>query len=605
MNLPYRLERYVLIDLIASGGMAQVYRAKTLGPGGFEKTVAVKMIHPHLSADRDFIDMLIDEAKLTARLTHPNIAQTIDFLEDGNHYFLVMEFIEGNNLRRVLKQGEARGRPLSFPDSAFIAWGAANGLDFAHRRIDEDGEEDRPLGIIHRDVSPQNILVSYEGEVKLVDFGVAKAAGRLSVTQTGVMKGKFAYMSPEQADGQALDHRSDIFSLGVVMYELFTGERLFQGDSDISTLRRVREAKVEPPSELRPEIPKELEAITLRCLARELDQRYPTAGELRDDLQFYLSRSGRYLNPLPLSHYLKELFAEERKKGKKPEEKDLTGLLTGLEPESGKSSSSLIGTTPLLLPASGENDATRKLAGKKSLFFPRAVLAGAAILVLAAGFWAYPRFFRSGSTPAETASLPSVTEPAVPAPLVNPPVPPPVASPPASPEPVRVGSPADTAKNPAPFPLENPNHARGSETKWTPKSPLLLDSFRPAPNPKPIEVVRPQPDVVLPSEDLTPEVKPRTAAKTPFVVTPSKSEVLAPANAPAEPGILALNVLPWAMVFIDGEKKGRNTPIISLELAPGYHSVRIINTELKVDRTIPLEIKPGEATRQIIKLNSD
>jgi serine/threonine protein kinase len=583
VKLPFRLEHYVLTELVASGGMAQVYRGKALGPGGFEKTVAVKMIHPHLSADRDFIDMLIDEAKLTARLTHPNIAQTIDFLEDKNRYFLVMEYIDGQNLRRILKRAEELGRPLTFPDAALIALGAASGLGFAHSRMDED---DRHLGIIHRDVSPQNILVSYEGDVKLVDFGVAKAAGRLSVTQTGVLKGKFAYMSPEQADGQALDHRSDIFSLGVVMYELFTGNRLFQGDSDISTLRRVREARVEPPRKTCPEIPEELEAITLRCLAREPGERYQAAARLRDELQLFLSRAGYFQSFQTLGRYLRETFSEERKRNRKEEEKEFKKYLTESESESAPSSSSLIGTTPLLLPGSAEKDATRKLAEKAS---PRLklVFAGLAIALLAAaGFWAYQRFPGSGSGPA-----PAAPRPVIATPPVNPPAPPPeVVPPPAEQKPPPVVS-AIPAEIKTPVPPE--------------KRTLPPVVFPPAPEPRPIEVVRPQPDVVLPSEDLNPEVKPRTAVKTLVVVTPTRSEVPVPARAPAEPGILALNVLPWAMVFIDGEKKGRNTPIISLELAPGYHSVRIINTELKVDRTVPFEIKTGETTRQIIKLTAE
>ncbi|MDD5223333.1 MAG: protein kinase [bacterium] len=585
MKLPFRLGHYVLTELVASGGMAQVFRGKALGPGGFEKTVAVKMIHPHLSADRDFIDMLIDEAKLTAGLTHPNIAQTIDFLEDENRYFLVMEYIDGQNLRGILKRAEELGRPLAFPDAAFIALGAASGLGFAHSRMDED---DRHLGIIHRDVSPQNILVSYEGDVKLVDFGVAKAAGRLSVTQTGVLKGKFAYMSPEQADGQALDHRSDIFSLGVVMYELFTGNRLFQGDSDISTLRRVREARVEPPRKTCPEIPEELEVITLRCLAREPGGRYQAAARLRDDLQLFLSRAGYFQSSQTLSRYLREAFSEERKKNRKEEEKEFKKILTESGSESA-SSSSLIGTTPLLLPESDEKDATRKLAGKPPAPWLRVIFAGVLILMLAAaGFWVYPRLVKTGSSPAAV-----VVPPAAPAVLpANPSAPPPPIAPaPAEREQPRMVSTGEAERKiPAPPP----------ERKTLPPT-----VFPPAPAPKPIEVVQPQPDVVLPSEDLSPEVKPRTAVKTLVVVTPARSEVPVPARAPAEPGILALNVLPWAMVFIDGEKKGRNTPIISLELAPGYHSVRIINTELKVDRTVPFEIKTGETTRQIIKLTSD
>ena len=591
MNLPFRLERYVLTELIASGGMAQVYRGKALGPGGFEKTVAVKMIHPHLSADRDFIDMLIDEAKLTARLTHPNIAQTIDFLKDKNCYFLVMEYIDGQNLRMILKRAEELGRPLTFPDAAFISLGAAAGLGFAHSRTDEG---DRHLGIIHRDVSPQNILVSYEGEVKLVDFGVAKAAGRLSVTQTGVLKGKFAYMSPEQADGQALDHRSDLFSLGVVMYELFTGDRLFQGDSDISTLRRVREARVEPPRKTCPEIPEELEAITLRCLAREPGQRYQAAAQLRDDLQLFLSRVGYFQSSQTLSRYLREAFSEERKKTRKEEEKEFNKYLTDSGSESAQSSSSLIGTTPLLLPGSAGKDVTKKLAGKPPApSWLKVIFAAVVILMLAAaGFWVYPRLVNTGSGPADPVAPPAAPGPAAAVLPSNPSIPPPPLVPPSAER-------------------EQPRMvSTGEAEKKTPSPPPEKRSFPPAvfpptPAPKPIEVVKPQPDVVLPSEDLTPEIKPRTAAKAPAVITPSKNEAPAPAKTPAEPGILALNVLPWAMVFIDGEKKGRNTPIISLELTPGYHSVRIINTELKVDRTVPFEIKTGATTRQIIKLNNE
>jgi len=583
VKLPFRLEHYVLTELVASGGMAQVYRGKALGPGGFEKTVAVKMIHPHLSADRDFIDMLIDEAKLTARLTHPNIAQTIDFLEDKNRYFLVMEYIEGQNLRRILKRAEELGRPLTFPDAALIALGAASGLGFAHSRMDED---DRHLEIIHRDVSPQNILVSYEGDVKLVDFGVAKAAGRLSVTQTGVLKGKFAYMSPEQADGQALDHRSDIFSLGVVMYELFTGNRLFQGDSDISTLRRVREARVEPPRNTCPEIPEELEAITLRCLAREPGERYQSAARLRDDLQLFLSRAGYFQSFQTLGRYLRETFSEERKRNRKEEEKEFKKYLTESESESAPSASSLIGTTPLLLPGSSEKDATKKLAGKSPAPWLKVIFSGVLILILAAaGFWIYPRLVNTGSSPAAPGPAAAVLP-------VNPSMPPPPITPPAAErEQPRIVSNGETERK---IPSPSPE-----------KRALPPTAFPPASAPKPIEVVNPQPDVVLPSEDLNPEVKPRAAGKTPGVVTPTRSEVLVPTRAPAGPGILALNVLPWAMVFIDGEKKGRNTPIIGLELAPGYHSVRIINTELKVDRTVPFEIKTGETTRRIIKLTAE
>ncbi len=378
------------------------------------------------------------------------------------------------------------------------------------------------------------------------------------------------------------------------MYELFTGDRLFQGDSDISTLRRVREARVEPPRKACPEIPEELEAITLRCLAREPGQRYQAAAQLRDDLQLFLSRVGYFQSSQTLSRYLREAFSEERKKTRKEEEKEFNKYLTDSRSESAQSSSSLIGTTPLLLPGSAGKDVTKKLAGKPPApSWLKVIFAAVVILMLAAaGFWVYPRLVHTGSGPADPVAPPAAPGPAAAVLPSNPSVPPPPLVPSsAEREPPRMVSTGEAEKKTPSLPPE--------------KRAFPPVAFPPAPAPKPIEVVKPQPDVVFPSEDLTPEVKPRTAAKTPAVITPSKNEVPAPAKTLAEPGILALNVLPWAMVFIDGEKKGRNTPIISLELTPGYHSVRIINTELKVDRTVPFEIKPGATTRQIIKLTAE
>jgi tRNA A-37 threonylcarbamoyl transferase component Bud32 len=278
---------YLLLDSVAMGGMAEVFRAKRKGVEGFEKIVAVKRILPHLSRNKGFVEMFIDEAKMVAGLSHPNIAQIFELGKIEDTYFIAMEYVDGNDLRTILGRVRDKGIIPDVDLAALVASKVGSALEYAHRHRDAEGRE---LRIVHRDVSPQNILISREGEVKLVDFGIAKAAIKASHTDSGSLRGKLMYMSPEQAWGRPIDNRSDIFSLGVVFFEMLTGRSLFVGDSEMSILERVREARVIPPSSLNPAVPIELEVVVTRALRREPEERYQDASEMLVHLDSYLRR---------------------------------------------------------------------------------------------------------------------------------------------------------------------------------------------------------------------------------------------------------------------------------------------------------------------------
>ena len=279
---PIPFGKYLLLDRVNIGGMAEVWRAKTFGAGGFERIVAIKRILPNIAEDEEFISMFLDEAKITVQLNHANIAQIYELNNLSNSYFIAMEYVSGKDLRAVFDRCRKRGEPAPIPLTCYAIAQCCEGLDYAHRAKDRQG---RDMSIVHRDVSPQNALVSYDGEVKVIDFGIAKAAGKATKTQAGILKGKFGYMSPEQIRGLPLDGRSDIFAMGVCLYEMLTGERLFVGDSDFSVLEKVRKVEVLPPSHFNRKIPEQLERIVMKSLAKDVDDRYQHATELGEDLR--------------------------------------------------------------------------------------------------------------------------------------------------------------------------------------------------------------------------------------------------------------------------------------------------------------------------------
>ncbi|MEL6546119.1 MAG: serine/threonine-protein kinase, partial [Myxococcota bacterium] len=303
-----RFGNFEIIRKIAAGGMAEVYLAKHTGLGGFERLVCIKKILPHLGEQEEFIKMFQDEARIAANVIHPNIAQIYDIGEADESYYIAMEYVRGEDVRRVYNQEVSRGRAMPGEQAAQIVMYAAAGLDFAHRQSSIDG---RPLGIVHRDISPQNVLVSYDGHVKIVDFGVAKAQGKLAETRAGVLKGKYSYMSPEQASGDPIDGRTDVFALGITLYEITTGTRLFKRESEIETLHAVIDCEVRPPRDVNPGYDPQLEQIVLKALRKNPDDRYGTAGDMERALERFLIDRGYPTGASSLADYMHDLFAEK------------------------------------------------------------------------------------------------------------------------------------------------------------------------------------------------------------------------------------------------------------------------------------------------------
>ncbi len=301
-----RLGRFQIIGRLATGGMAEVYLALSGELPGFRTLIVVKRILPHLASNSQFIRMFLDEARLAALLDHPNVVRIIEVGHDGEEYFLAMELVQGKPLSAVLRKAARERRPPTPALAAYLIAQAASGLGYAHGLTDGDGQ---PLGVVHRDVSPQNILVSFEGAVKLIDFGVARAFGRVAHTSPGGLKGKIEYMSPEQASAEEVDHRADVFALGVVLWEVLTGRRLFKRETELATMRAIVDDPIPRPSEVA-DVPPELEAVVMRALRKRRDARYSSAHEMALALERYAFANDGF-SPQQVAGYMKGLFAPE------------------------------------------------------------------------------------------------------------------------------------------------------------------------------------------------------------------------------------------------------------------------------------------------------
>jgi serine/threonine protein kinase len=323
MTDPQMFGRYLLLDKVAAGGMAEVWRAKVSGEANFQRIVAIKKILPHIAEDEDFIGMFTDEALITASLTHANVGQVYEFNRIDDTYFIAMEYISGKDLKSVWSWCRHRKVVLPLPLSVLIVQKLADGLEYAHSRVDNEGH---PASVIHRDVSPQNVLVSWEGDVKVIDFGIAKATEKSGKTRPGTLKGKFAYMAPEQIRGLPLDGRSDLFALGVVLYEMVTGERAFQAESEFSLLELVRNVEIRPPAMLNENLPAELERIIYKALHKDRAQRYPSCADFSEDLQRFALTQGKPANARDLATYMRANFTVdwEREKARLESYRDAT-----------------------------------------------------------------------------------------------------------------------------------------------------------------------------------------------------------------------------------------------------------------------------------------
>jgi len=303
-----RFGDYRLLQKIATGGMAEVWKARRSGVEGFQKTVAIKKILSHLTSSQDFVSMFIDEAKLAAQLSHNHIIQIYDLGKVEQDYFIAMEYVEGTDLRSLLRRASDSGQRMPPGLALLIGMRLAQALDHAHRQRDF---EDRPLGLVHRDVSPQNVLISWDGDIKLCDFGIVKAVVKASTTQMGALKGKLQYMSPEQASGQPVDARSDLFSLGSVLFEMLTGHKLFTADSEMAVLDAVRACRHPAPRELAPELAVEIEQVVVRALAKDPGRRHGSAGELAAELEATLNNLRLATGQGELARYVTGLFGQD------------------------------------------------------------------------------------------------------------------------------------------------------------------------------------------------------------------------------------------------------------------------------------------------------
>jgi len=318
-------QRYRVVDRLEAGGMAEVFRGEAVSVQGFRKEVAIKRVLPHLAQNQNFIAMFLDEARLGARLNHANIVAVNDIGSADNTYFIVMEFVDGANLKHLVEHYRKRQRLFPLKEAVFIAAEVCRGLSYAHELFDDQGAN---LGIVHRDVSPPNVLLSKRGEVKVTDFGLAKAKTQLEKTDPGVVKGKFSYLSPEAAMGLAVDARADLFALGIVLWEMLAGRRLFLGETDYQTVKLVQQANVPDLERLHPEVDDELAALVGRALAKDRDARFQSAREMGDALAGYLFSHKLKVTNYDIAAVVKEVLAERAKQKRAPQQSIIDRLIS-------------------------------------------------------------------------------------------------------------------------------------------------------------------------------------------------------------------------------------------------------------------------------------
>jgi serine/threonine protein kinase len=546
-----RLGKYEIVSRLAVGGMAEIFLARAVGLPGFQKMVVIKRILPQLANKPDFVEMFLDEARIAAVLQHPNVVQTYDIGVVGGNYFIAMEYLHGEELRSIMRKLHLATRRFPLDQALNIMVALAAGLHYAHERIGFDGN---PLNIVHRDVTPRNVIVTYEGNVKLLDFGIARAANRSSETRFGTLKGKIPYMSPEQCRGEALDRRTDVFSLGIMLYEITLGRRLFKGASDFEILKKIVEGTVSPPTEVDPAYDPGLEKIVMRSLAKERDQRYQTAAELQTDLESFIRERQLFVSATAVKTFMTEVFGDKieawhtsKNKGLSLEqhlisqgELVIEALADGEEPELGNGEDLVIHTSPAKpLPGPGTASPPRETNALtaddlEELSQParRArwpFLAGGAAVLAVGGWLLVPKHASAPPPPPRPAEAPIAA-----------PAPPPVAAPPPVPA-------AAAAAAPDPDPGATGHRSHHSSHSHHGTTPPVAP-------------------VVVPEPKVTGE------------------------------GTLVIATSPWCTVTIDGE--GRGPTPVSVKVQAGKHSVVLDNPEFKIHRQLSVVVPPNETVRK-------
>lgn len=574
--------------------MAELFKSKKIGIEGFERVLAIKRILPHLSSDEEFIDMFIAEAKLVARLSHKNITQVYDFGKIGQNYFIAMEYIRGKDLRGILKRCGEKNIKFPIPLAVFIAKEVASGLSYAHRQKDSTGKN---LSIIHRDVSPQNILISYEGDVKVVDFGIAKA-GSQSKTTTGMLKGKLSYMSPEQAWGKTIDHRSDIFALGIVLYEMLTGERLFKGESEINTLEKVRAAQIDPlPSSITADMPAELEAKLLKALAREVIERYQNASDLEADLGSILFELLRTDPALSLRQFMHSLFKAEIDAEHKSEIEEET-ISVQLEQETSaediKSAEAQKSKTPVKTRPSELKSFRVQEPAKKNVYKYVIAASAAVVAIVIAGFMFWPGTSSQPPTAAPAATMQPVAAPQpgaeeqtnaiqMPAPLDGNKIEQNTSSP-------------QTAKQQDKIQKSPVEENEGGLTiNAMPWADVYVDGKAYGTTPKTIE------DLKAGSHKVRLESPNFPPWETRVVI--SKGETAKVSHKFGGFGKLVVNASPWGNVYVDGSLKGQ-TPLTIEKVPAGKHQIKVSREGFE-EFSRNVEIGEGAAEQLSVSLKKE
>ena len=559
MQAPTPFGRYVLLEKIAVGGMAEIFKAQYKADKDFEKVVVIKRILPHLVNNEEFITMFRDEAKVNVKLTHANIVQVFDFGRLGDDYYLAMEYVQGQNLRRVMKRAAELGNPaLPLAFSLYVALESAKGLAYAHTRKDNAGEE---LNIIHRDVTPSNLLVSYEGEVKITDFGIAKAASKTGSTQQGMVKGKAPYLAPEQLKpAGSPDARLDIFALGAVTWEMLTGRRLIPGETDVETIGCILATKqFAPPSSVKANIPPDVDKVILKALEVDPANRYPTAAAYAKDLAVLAARFA--ITSADIASFMSRLFQDD------------------IDAEAERSKNLQMSVVDAGAVAQGaEQEATRT---RRSVPLAATEPTGAALLRDRS---------ESGTRTALTPSKPHrASTPLAPAP------------PKSSGRGAMLGVSALVL-------------AAAAAGAWTQRDLLFGSGSHDAVFITPDDTSVP---IALATATMTPEpseAPPRATATAKAVRTPVKVAVATPRETPrvtAEPpaptpvapavtgrGIVSIDSEPWGEIFIDGKPSGRETPAFDLEVPAGRHEIRIVNPVSKLETRFIVDVKPDQTIKK-------
>ncbi len=616
---PQPFDKYTLIGKLGHGGMAEVNLAVVEGKGGFRKLTVIKRLHRHLAMEPGFIDMFLDEARLAARLNHPHCVQTYEVGEHDDNHFLAMEYLDGQGLERLLRISGQQNLAMPIEESARIVADALDGLAYAHELTDFDGSE---LGVVHRDISPQNIFITYNGMVKLLDFGIAKAATHVVETKTGVIKGKYAYIAPEQALGQHVDQRSDLWSMGVVLWEVLTGRRLFKSVNELATLHETLQGEIKLPSAFRPELPTELDTICMRALQRDPSERYQTAQEMKEDIERYLRSLHEAPGRKQVARLMKERFADVIKHHKRTLAECLQGTgaispatIERLVPASSASQEMLTpshsgvvtqgGATPTptpspLLMSSSVTPPPAAVSGaypsgdrreEKGLawIWKLAIVACVILLALVLGLL-LPLGDDDGEPVAEGAATriddrPGGTgeSPAEPdgvlrvEPTTMDPVP---EDPPANPVAEDPPVVAPVVDAPVVAPLDEPVAPTADEPARDPREAERLaaarrERLRRERLRRDEEQARPEPALPPPVEQPAP---------------PRESN-----------GFLTLATTPWTTVSLNGRALG-TTPLIRLPLPPGSHVLRLQNRERGIDQTYRVTIVAGETLSRRVGL---